>query len=346
MKKIGYIGFLFILTSCTVSQPGPSSTLHATDTPIPATATFTLTLEPTTTPISRAEIQSPIVAVRQCPSNMCDVVFKAYQGSYLNAIAHNGDPRDPWLQVENDGVVAWVKLGNNFRIHDDLWDSLNTIDFSVPTATSTPVPPTETPEGYIPQIFIGLERGALWVNSCGDTFTYISQDHDRGASGYETFWDHYGITKPPGYQVRSKDGRRLLDVCTKFGYGIWWAMGDGKVVEKKSGVISIQIISGEAQGNVVTIQHAKSQVSLNSIVKFGDPIGTVDVLPKKPNSPAVVTAIGVLKNNEYAHQQELMLIGIDGFPNLVYAEYFDGKPDLTTIQAVHLEQQLPVNIKE
>lgn len=194
---------------------------------------------------------------------------------------------------------------------------------SVPTSTAQPsATPTETPIGGFPQIFIGFEPGTLRINGCGGA-TYITMDHDLSDNSALSFWDKYPEFPKPESSYRTKDGRRILDVCTHVGREIWWAMDEGEVTEARPGILVILIKQGYGVGLSLTVQHCviAEGITVGSIVRYGDTIAYTarELMPPVTETDASPTAIGLFKKGGgYHSDQEMMLIGPDGQPNIVY----------------------------
>ena len=148
-------------------------------------------------------------------------------------------------------------------------------------------------------------------------------DHDPAEGSALSFWDkHPNIPKPPHNQG-TKDGRRILDVCTHVGYDIWWAMKKGKVTGARPGVLTILITKGHGEGLELTIQHCTlaEGIAIGSIVKYGDTGAYTarELMPPITVTDASVTAVGVFgRTGDYHPDQEMMLIGFDGQPNILY----------------------------
>jgi len=195
------------------------------------------------------------------------------------------------------------------------------------TPTSTPIPantpiPTATPPGGFPQLCVGLAPGALRVDGCGGV-TFWSMDHDSTDGSALSFWDKYPDIPKPQYSHRTKDGRRILDICTHVDYEIWWAMEEGKVTESRPGVLTILITTGYGAGLRLTIQHCAiaEGIAVGSVVKYGDTIAWTarELMPPITQTDASPTAVGVFgRTGSYHPDQEMMIIGLDGEPNILY----------------------------
>jgi len=134
--------FIFLLTSCTAAQREAIPTLPPSDTPFPATATFSFTPEPTTAPI--IEILAPIASIRSCPSIICSVVGIVNQDEQLLVIAHNDNLEDPWYMIDHKGELGWIKALGNIDNPNDQWEHVSVGEYVIPTPTSTHAP-TQTP---------------------------------------------------------------------------------------------------------------------------------------------------------------------------------------------------------
>jgi hypothetical protein len=68
------------------------------------------------------------------------------------------------------------------------------------------------------------------------------------------------------------------------------------------------------------VLHALNLASLapGSIVQHGDTIGYTDRIGIPESRSSIVTTVSVLERDEYHPDQELMLIGSDGQPNIMY----------------------------
>jgi len=186
--------------------------------------------------------------------------------------------------------------------------------------TATPVPPTPTPDPY-PQLYVAFQEGAIHHNACCDNGTSTFCTVAYGPNKDQSFWQFFpDIPKPNGEGYGTCYGHRILDICTDDGYEINWVMGPGRIVEARPGVLTVLITEGTGQGLKLTIQHARTAEGLDvgSIVNNGDIIAyTARELNSNPND-ASVTAIGVLGDSGYRPGQEMMLIGPDGVPNIMY----------------------------
>lgn len=113
------------------------------------TSTLTETLTPTLIPSETVApnsiyVKGNEVEIRACPFFNCEIVYLASSGSYIEAIAYDGQIRDPykqfWLQVKYDGDnLGWL-YGNpkNVVIPDGLFKRLSLAAWNTPTVTPIP----------------------------------------------------------------------------------------------------------------------------------------------------------------------------------------------------------------
>ena len=104
-------------------------------------------------------------------------------------------------------------------------------------------------------------------------------------------------------------------------------MEEGKVTESRPGVLTILITKGMGYGYQLTIQHCSIQegITVGKIVKYGDPIAITarELNPPLSVTTASPTAIGVFgKESGYDPDQEMMTIGFDGQPNILYEKKY------------------------
>jgi hypothetical protein len=200
----------------------------------------------------------------------------------------------------------------------------------IPIATEThTIVPTVTPSGP-PQIYIGLHYSAINNNGCGGT-GLVTMDYDPVEGVAKSYWDvHPEVPEPEGFTYRSHDGHRILDFCTYVGYPITFLMEEGRVIEDRfeEGIISILITEGVGCDLVLTAQHVNLDIDPSSpgvqylengtIVHQGDLIAYTDRFGILPGSDSA-TAVGVCTEHGCYHSdQEMMLIGPDGQPNILY----------------------------
>ncbi len=100
-------------------------------------------------------------------------------------------------------------------------------------------------------------------------------------------------------------------------------MEEGKVTESRPGVLTILITKGNGAGFALTIQHCTiaDGISIDKIVKHGDIIAHTarELMPPISETNASPTAVGVFdRSGSYHPDQEMMLIGFDGQPNIAY----------------------------
>lgn len=203
-----------------------------------------------------------------------------------------------------------------------------------PTATELKIPtiiPTETlqpTDEVSPQIFIGLPYSALDKYGCGG-YTIYTMDYDPSSGKGLNYWEKYQtIPIPEGLSYTTRDGRRALDYCTKVGFPITWQLEEGQVTQNRDdGVLDILITKGIGKGLTITFGHINpdldstkdgdQKLEVGSIIHFGDLIAYTGRrgIPVGSDSS---TQTGVIGTHGYLPQQELMLIGPDGQPNILY----------------------------
>lgn len=198
---------------------------------------------------------------------------------------------------------------------------------ATPTSTKTLTPrptriPTITPLGGFPQVFIGLGQGALRVDGCGGK-TFWSVDYDSAQGRAISFWEEHPDFPQPGYSFGTKDDRRILDICTFVDYEVWWAMEEGRVTESRPGILTILITEGAGKDLELTIQHCSiaKGISVGKVVTYGDTVALTarELMPPISETDSSVTAVGIFaRSGGYHPDQEMMLIGYDGQPNISY----------------------------
>lgn len=155
-------------------------------------------------------------------------------------------------------------------------------------------------------------------------------DHDSRDGIALDFWQaHPEVPEPEGFRHRTRDGRRILDYCTHTGYPITFLMEEGRVTADRvsDGIISIRISRGPGLGLTLTVQHVSLDIDpstpgvqylqVGSIVHRGDLVAHTDRVGIGPGSDSS-TAVGVFGHSGYHPDQEMMLIGPDGQPNILY----------------------------
>lgn len=200
-----------------------------------------------------------------------------------------------------------------------------------PTPSTTPFP-TATPLGGFWQVTLGLPYSAINDNGCGGTGV-VTVDYDSSEGRLDFWGEHPDFPEPSGFTHRSKNGRIALDYCTHIGFPITWAMDvDGIVDETRpdEGIAVIRISEGPLKGFGLVLGHVSLDINLENqgmqnlvvgtIVHNGDIIAYTDRygIPSGSDSS---TQTGLLQpNGGYHSQQEMMLIGNDGQPNILYDE--------------------------
>ncbi len=202
----------------------------------------------------------------------------------------------------------------------------------------TPLPtliPTVTPEGYIPQIYIGITKETINNSGRPDgcrTPIYTT-DYDRREGYTKTFWQQFPEIPGPGYRYRTRDQRRNMDLCIWPGNPIIFQMDEGIITDNRylardrSGVVlMIEITKGEGEGYELLYAHINSDTDpstdeieylpVGTIVHRGDLIAFTDKLYDRPEA---VLNLGICRNQRcnLLSSQEMMLIGPDGQLNLI-----------------------------
>jgi hypothetical protein len=100
-------------------------------------------------------------------------------------------------------------------------------------------------------------------------------------------------------------------------------MEQGRVTESRPGVLNILITKGYGTGLKLTVQHCvvAEGIAVGSVVKYGDTIAHTarELMPPITETDASVTAVGVFgRTGSYHPDQEMMIIGLDGQPNILY----------------------------
>ena len=100
-------------------------------------------------------------------------------------------------------------------------------------------------------------------------------------------------------------------------------MKEGIVTQHKTGVLTIRITEGYGVGLSLTVQHCAiaEGMSIGRIVRYGDTIALTarELMPPTTETDASPTAVGVFdRTGSYHPDQEMMIIGFDGQPNIVY----------------------------
>jgi hypothetical protein len=127
------------------------------------------------TPDPKAVVATdPKVAVRECPSHTCSILYLASQGDLLLAIARSADPGDPWYQVESADGLGWAAGSSVYPVAADLWEQLPTP--IPPTPTPTPEPPTATPTQVFTLATSAEEIVGTWQAHAGRYYIRFDED--------------------------------------------------------------------------------------------------------------------------------------------------------------------------
>ena len=214
------------------------------------------------------------------------------------------------------------------------------------TPTNTPIPPTKTPEGYVPQIYIGISESDIQIGACGDRKTIWTMNY--GGEGEEiTFWDYYTDYPKPmvgGKPViyGTRDWRGNMDVCIYPGRPII-AQHHGIVLENRihlftpeeqDCLMAIDLSLDGLPGYELILAHYNPDIDQDAegiqAIEAGTKIepGTLLGYTHQYNFNGVihnpVLNIGLFNFNSnettnfsYWFNQDLSLIGTDGQINLV-----------------------------
>ena len=204
-----------------------------------------------------------------------------------------------------------------------------------PRATNTPISTltpslTATPPEKEWQVTLGLPYSAINNNGCGGTGV-VTVDYDLSKNWLDFWGKHPDFPEPTGFTHRSRDGRIALDYCTHIGFPISWALEvDGIVDETRpdEGIAVIRISAGPLKGFGLVLGHVSLDINLENqgmqnlivgtIVHYGDIVAYTDRYGIASGSDSS-TQTGLLQpNGGYHPQQEMMLIGNDGQPNILY----------------------------
>lgn len=206
-------------------------------------------------------------------------------------------------------------------------------DTPQPTDTPTPRPtPTATlgPEDI--QIYIGIPPEAILrqppYSRCGG-FGIWTLDHDPGPGALDYWEAHPEIAEPDDWTHRTRDGRRSPDYCTDVGYRITFLQTQGIVegARPNDGVMTVLTTEGTGTGLLLVFGHVDMDVdrdtpgmqhlTVGSVVRQGDVIaytGRAGIPPEVDPS----TNFGIIiPNMGYHPDQEMMLFGPDGQPNIL-----------------------------
>ena len=221
------------------------------------------------------------------------------------------------------------------------------INTPIPTETNTSEPTiTATPEGYVPQVYIGISEEDIQIGACGDYKTIWTMNY--GETGEEiSFWDNYpDFPKPEvsGANVvyGTRDWRGNMDICVYPERPII-VQHEGVVKENRINLftdedqeclISIQFTSKELQGYELIIAHfnpdteptmeGMQYIAPGTKIFPGDIIGYTHQYNYGGEIRNPVLNIGLFNNNSpettnfgYWKDQDLSLIGKDGQINLI-----------------------------
>jgi hypothetical protein len=156
-------------------------------------------------------------------------------------------------------------------------------------------------------------------------------DYDNSAGNAVNYWEAYPeFPLPKGLTFSTRDGRRALDLCTNDGFPIKYQLEEGRITQnREDGVLDILITKGIGMGLTLTHGHVNPDVDPNqpgdqilevgTIVHFGDIIAFTGRRGISSGSDSSLQ-VGLLDRNGYIPEQELMLIGSDGQPNILYDE--------------------------
>jgi hypothetical protein len=154
-------------------------------------------------------------------------------------------------------------------------------------------------------------------------------DYDKSDGSAIDYWENFpDFPKPTGLTFTTRDGRRALDYCTIEGYPITFQLEEGRVTQnREDGVLDILITKGIGRGLTITHGHVNPDIDplspgdqileVGTIVHFGDLIAYTGRRGIPPGSDAA-TQTGLLGPDGYILEQELLLIGLDGQPNILY----------------------------
>jgi len=157
-------------------------------------------------------------------------------------------------------------------------------------------------------------------------------DYDPEQGAIVDFWQaHPEIPEPVGFTYSSRDDRRALDYCTFMGLPVTFEMQEGKVTQNRTqdGVIDILITKGPGAGLIMTHGHINPDtrpdtpgvqfLPVGTVVRRGDVLAYTDRFGVRPGSdPSTQTGLLRSDGSGYVPEQEMMLIGPDGQPNILY----------------------------
>jgi len=155
-------------------------------------------------------------------------------------------------------------------------------------------------------------------------------DYDPGPGALD-FWEaHPGIAQPEGWTHRTRDGRVSPDYCTDVGFAISFLQARGMVESARpnDGVMTVLITEGDGAGLLLVFGHVDmdldrdtpgmQHLTVGSVVRQGDIIaytGRAGIPPEV--DPATNFGI-IIPNMGYHPDQEMMLFGPDGQPNILW----------------------------
>ncbi len=331
-------------------QPTMESTV--TNTPSP---TFTPRPPPVQVDMETLELMASewpstdLFSVEQITfGDLLSIVSKVYSGAggseatiedgLLSHLAHQGiftgDKYPEMDEIIQGPVEAYVNTKLDLTSFSDI------ITAPEPTITPTPtIIPTPAPEGYVPQIYIGITKDT--VNSsgineaCGSSATIITTDYDKREGYTKNFWENYSGIPGPGYRYRTRDQRRAMDVCVWPGKPIIFQMDEGKILENRGStdnrysdrygatVLQVLITKGEGRWEIIMYSHYHQDLDPSTpeieylkegtIVRRGDLLGYT----AQWRHAWSVLMVGMFRANNYHPLQEMMLIGTDGQLNLI-----------------------------
>ena len=338
-----------ISTSTTFPSPTKEPTLEE-----PPTATATQTATATPEPPDLAKFGD---IYKVCPASSAVQLEAGLTFGFLSDVANECYGEVSPEVSKEEGLLSHLKIIYKAFDGTKLPDRGEVIDQEVeiyinPSSENqavlgielepTPLPtlvPTATPEGYIPQIYIGITKES--VNSsgineaCGSSATIITMDHDKREGYTKNFWENYPGIPGPGYRYRTRDQRRAIDVCVWPGKPIIFQMDEGEILENRGStdnrysdrygatVLQVLITKGEGRGEIIMYSHyhqdldpstpEKEYLKEGTIIRRGDLLGYT----AQWRHAWSVLMVGMFRANNYHPLQEMMLIGPDGQLNLI-----------------------------
>jgi hypothetical protein len=186
----------------------------------------------------------------------------------------------------------------------------------------------DAPEAGVPQVSIGIP--SYVISACDHAIWTV--DYAPEAGEVMNFWEaHPDVPPPERFTYSASDGHELLDYCTHPGHPITFMMERGQVVEAapEDEVLTIEITRGAAQGVLLTVRRIDLDtdprrqgvqgLAVGETVSRGDVIAHTNATGRAPGS-GPSTAVGILSEEGYDPRQEMMLIGPDGEPNILFVD--------------------------